>query len=1365
MQQSVHRSLLLQTFILFALLSLVGGVTYRLMSRGTRLLKDYHRTCTAFDQLTELELELTQLQKDLSQFWIQPLHPKELRPRILQIQTLGDRLRSLGLLGEDWDAFRTTLTAQFDKFSKVPVENRAQQNQVAAQLIRVLQDFEPSIEVNRQALQSHLSVLRRQTEQFPSRVRPWFLVSVLLTFLVLVVVVYRYTEVLLQAYQRHEEEMRQHLDREQQLRALASTLSGITDLESLMSELLPNAVKLVHADAGTVAVYDRERGAIFYPYHYNLPESLKQVVVPKDAGLAGEVLRTGQIHVLDDYRQHPSALAPWIEAVVRATIALPLAVEGELEGVLGFFRLHREDPFSQEEVETARVVADIAAVALHRAKLHLKEQKRASQLAVVSDIAQHISHLYDEALILQEAADALFRAFHFYDVILFTYDPENQEIWIRGRAGWGVRPSAQLRWPLSRTGIIQWVIEQRKPLCVNDVTRDPRYKPFMPKTRSEVCVPILEEDRVIGGMNIESERPYAFDEADISTLTALAAEIGIALKNARLISSLERRLDELSALYQVGRAAASTLHLDELMEVIYQEVTRVFHADAFFIALYDSDREELEYRIRVDQGLREPPTRRPLDRGLTATIVRTKKPIVISDFQKEKDQFPEVQYWGTMEAPDSWIGVPLLRGEEVLGVMSLQAYRPHAYGETEQKILMALADTLALAIHNARLFEETRRQAQMVSALHHVLRYAAQETSLEDLLESTLTEMAKILHVPYGAIWVGETRVTLGIPDAWVQEVCSQFQDYRFPLDRTVAISRRSLQREQMDPSVASLLESWGIEALVLAPIRMRGQQIGSIAFLSESPRYWTEEEVEFVTSVGQQLGDVLDRQRLMIQIQEQARHLQSVLTNVQEGILLMDPQNRVILTNPLAEEYLDILAAEIRQGALLKIAGRDIEEFREPHPEVGYHEVEVSHPHPRVFAIQMSPVLEEDAIRGWVMVIREITKEKELQMKSALQDRLATVGQLAAGIAHDFNNILTVIIGTTELLLTRRALTDEVRSQMKIVLEQGQQAAALIRQILDFSRQSRPKFQPLMLEPFLKEAVKFLRRTLPESIHIHLETEPGRHLIEGDPSQIQQILTNLAVNARDAMPTGGELTLRLRSLTVDEGETPPVPGMEPGPWVVLEVSDTGCGIPPEVLPRIFDPFFTTKPRGAGTGLGLAQVYGLVTQHRGFIDVESEVGKGTTFRLYFPVLEEKPLKNQRPSSKPSRIGHGETVLLVEDHDVVRQTVEALLQQLGFRVISCTCGAEAVEVFRKQHHDIALVLTDMVMETMSGEELFHTLRKMDPQVKVVIMSGYPLHAEKKTLQQEGLAGWIQKPISAGELASLLARILSSQEPPS
>ena len=407
--------------------------------------------------------------------------------------------------------------------------------------------------------------------------------------------------------------------------------------------------------------------------------------------------------------------------------------------------------------------------------------------------------------------------------------------------------------------------------------------------------------------------------------------------------------------------------------------------------------------------------------------------------------------------------------------------------------------------------------------------------------------------------------------------------------------------------------------------------------------------------------------------------------------------------------------------------------------------------------------------ILGYQGFIRDLTEQKHLEEQMRQQDRLASLGQLAGGIAHDFNNILMTIILYTEMLLGEPSLPPDLAPDLRDIFDEAQDATRLVRQMLDFSRRSPMETQAVDVGTFVTEAIQILRRTLPETIRLLLEIKAAEHVVNADSTQLQQVLMNLVVNARDAMPEGGELHIGLSRVQVGPDEEPPVAEMPAGKWVCLAVSDTGTGIPPQVMAHIFEPFFTTKPKGEGTGLGLAQVYGIVGQHGGHIGVETEVGQGTTFRVYLPVheVEESKETSLDEAIAASAGGEGEIILLAEDEDRVRGLAQRILESLGYRVLAAANGREALEVYHsaakacpEPGRGIDMVLTDMIMPQMGGKELIQELRKINPHLKTVAMTGYVLAEDLRQLKEEGDLEVVYKPLDMDTLARIVRQTLDT-----
>lgn len=406
-----------------------------------------------------------------------------------------------------------------------------------------------------------------------------------------------------------------------------------------------------------------------------------------------------------------------------------------------------------------------------------------------------------------------------------------------------------------------------------------------------------------------------------------------------------------------------------------------------------------------------------------------------------------------------------------------------------------------------------------------------------------------------------------------------------------------------------------------------------------------------------------------------------------------------------------------------------------------------------------ITPVRDEkDQITHFVGIKRDVTEDRQQARYQAAQARLATVGQLAAGIAHDFNNVLGVIMLYSQMVSHGPNLSPKQKKQLSVIMERTDHAAKLIEQILDFGRRSLMSRAPLNLLPLVKEMIKLLKNTLPENIHLALDYDQNAYTVNADPTRLQQVLMNLVLNARDAMPQGGKLHLSLTSLQFDDQQQLPLPDMDSGDWVTLRVADTGKGVDAEHIDHLFEPFFTTKVPGEGTGLGLAQVYGIVKQHDGFIEVHSEPERGATFTIYLPlVAEAEGQTNYVPETTTSPVGN-ETILVVEDSPILRQAIVDTLSALGYRLLVAADGQAALTVFAQDDVKINLLLTDLVMPQMGGLELYEAVKQYSPETKVLIMTGYAPMKTHKLYEQIGEEYWIDKPFDQKGLAKRIRVIL-------
>jgi PAS domain S-box-containing protein len=400
---------------------------------------------------------------------------------------------------------------------------------------------------------------------------------------------------------------------------------------------------------------------------------------------------------------------------------------------------------------------------------------------------------------------------------------------------------------------------------------------------------------------------------------------------------------------------------------------------------------------------------------------------------------------------------------------------------------------------------------------------------------------------------------------------------------------------------------------------------------------------------------------------------------------------------------------------------------------------------------------------------ITERIKAEELRSRLEAQlrqsQKMEAFGQLAGGIAHDFNNMLTVINGYSEFLAERLNKADPLMEYVKEIRQAGERAAGLTRQLLTFSRRRVVQAKDLDLNEIVGNMIKMFQRVIGEHIALETHFAPGGAPLRADPGMIEQVLMNLAVNARDAMPKGGRLTLRTAAVNCDSAAIATHPKGYPGSFIRLTVTDSGCGIAPEILPHIFEPFFTTKEVGKGTGLGLATVFGIVEQHKGWIEVESQVGTGTTFSIYLPSLV-GALATESEKDPASSVGGGmETILLVEDEGSVRELTRKYLERSGYRVLDAVSGPAALELWRQHGGTIDLMMTDMMMPGgITGLDLAERLQQEKPSLKIVYSSGYSEEALGRDFLSRGDIWLLQKPYSPDELDRAVRNALDAGRSP-
>lgn len=574
------------------------------------------------------------------------------------------------------------------------------------------------------------------------------------------------------------------------------------------------------------------------------------------------------------------------------------------------------------------------------------------------------------------------------------------------------------------------------------------------------------------------------------------------------------------------------------------------------------------------------------------------------------------------------------------------------------------------------------------------------------------------------------------------------------------------------DPRTAEYTHNYliplGITSMLDMAVRLHGQMVGTICLEHIGlPRQWLTEEEVFAGSLADTVALALgayERQQANEALRHSEEQYRDLFENANDVMYTQDLQGKFLAVNKKAEqltgylrtEAVDLQITQLIAPEYLELIKANIAKKLNGEADQTIYEVEIICKDGRRVPVEVnSRLLYEDGCPVGIQgIARDISERKLLEEQLRQAQKMEAIGRLAGAVAHDFNNLLTAILGYSQLLLRRLGSGEAMRKELVEIEKAGQRAAALTNQLLTFSRKQVFEPQVLNLNPIVTDIEQMLRRLIGEDIDLAVALAPELGRVKADRGQLEQVIMNLAVNSRDAMPQGGTLTIATANVEIKSvvGE------IKPGAYVTLTVSDTGIGMDRETQARIFEPFFTTKEAGKGTGLGLATVYGIVKQSGGSIECISEVGKGTLFRIYLPQIQESifaPQPTRRP--EPNYTGH-ETVLLVEDDEAVRELTRHMLELNGYAVIEARDAQEALMLCHQQTTPIPLLITDVVMPQVNGRVLAQRISSLWPTTKVLLISGY---TDNHLLPQNGAERpfpLLQKPFTPEALLGKVRALL-------
>lgn len=668
-----------------------------------------------------------------------------------------------------------------------------------------------------------------------------------------------------------------------------------------------------------------------------------------------------------------------------------------------------------------------------------------------------------------------------------------------------------------------------------------------------------------------------------------------------------------------------------------------------------------------------------------------------------------------------------------------------------------------------------------------LLREYAYAHGVEELLHRAMQELSSLLESPQGFCcgleaphWAVAVKKSAGKGSAnpwiWVEKGCKQtckgVDRWLTEIPGEAMINDPTLQGEgQTDVGICA----FGTVREILFPVQRAGKRVALLA-VADKPRPYSSRDLATMNQMGEYIWRLIEQKQMKEDLLASERRYRTLYRSMMDAFVVTDLQGRIRECNQAYAAMLGFTPEEITSRFASDFTPKQWLEYEQEHVRKQLmhtgcselYEKEYRHRDGTVFPVELRTFLlvnNEGQPEGVSAVVRDISHRKQSEKeRDKLRDRLnqaqrlESIGQLAGGVAHDFNNMLSVIIGYAELALRQKGLTNPLNKYLHEIAKAGKRSAGITRQLLAFARRQNIVPKLLDLNVTLEGMLKMLRRLIGEDVE--LIWLPGRDIwpVRMDPSQIDQLLANLCVNARDAISNVGKITIETGRVTFDEAYCREREGFIPGDFVLLAVSDNGSGIDRDILDKIFEPFFTTKAIGQGTGLGLATVYGIVKQNNGFINVYSEAGHGTTFRIYLPRQEGEAELARPEDMQPLPFGNGEIILVVEDEASMLALNKTMIEQLNYTVLAAATPSEALELAREHTKGIDLVLTDVIMPEMNGRDLVRAIGEYCPNAKTLFMSGYTANVIAHRGELEEDVHFIPKPYSTGELARAIQAAL-------
>ncbi len=1059
-------------------------------------------------------------------------------------------------------------------------------------------------------------------------------------------------------------------------------------------------------------------------------------------------------------------------------LAIPVEIRKETMGLWLFGQRDPDDYYPQHDVALLTTLAGQVAVALDNARLleetrrRLRREKRLNELARAlggeMDLARLIPHLLSLVVELSGAdASAVAIIDPERQVITYPYSLNVPESLVKVEAPLG-------------TGLAGYTMETRRPVLVDDYREHPAVLPAWVEAgvRSVLVVPLLIGDEVVGSMALFSlGKVRPFGPEAMATVEAAGHLAAVAIQRARLFQAEQRRRQEAETLREAALSLTTTLDQQRVLELVLGQLQQVVPYDSASVQLLRDNRME----IIGGRGFSSPEKVLGFSFLLSndnpnSEVMRRRAPFIVDDVVPLYEEFQREPH--AQAQTRAWMGVPMLIGEQLIGMIALDKREPGFYTERHARLAQAFAAQAAVAIENARLFQAERWRAEEMAVLYEVSLNLGSQLELDVLLQTIVEQVVRLLGTQGGGLYLYDAeREELELVVS--HNMGANHQGLRMKVGE--GLSGRIVQSGQ--PLIVEDYGQWEGQAaawrgesfvsVIGAPLKYQDRILGVINATDYGQRRsFSEEDLRLLTLFAAQAAiaienarlfeaaqhEIAERKRAEEALRESERRYRDLYEGITDAVLVHDFEGKILDANRIACERLgyaydelvgmrvrDIITSEFTDLTLERvqqvIAGTTPQLFESAYCTKDGCTISVEI-NARVVTYGGRQVIQS--------VVRDITERKQMQARLMQAEKLAAVGELVAGVAHELNNPLTAVVGYAQLLQRQPVVEEGVKHKLNVIFQEAQRSAGIVNNLLAFARQHKPERRYVDVNDLVERALELLAYQLrTDNVEVVRQLDPSVPPTMADPNQLQQVFVNLITNARQAMAEAherGTLTVATRRVGEDR--------------IRVEFHDDGPGIARQVINKIFDPFFTTKEVGQGTGLGLSICYGLVAEHGGRIWADSEEGKGATFVVELPVVEEDVNWAEEALAQmkvpPVR---GWRILVVDDEQLIIDLLTDVLGEDGHQVVGVCDGRAALRALEEEEYD--LIISDLKMPGLSGRQLYAHLKAGRPDMvkRIVFTTGDVVSPGTKEFLVQTGCRYLAKPFDVSEVSAVVNEVLA------